>query len=355
MSRDPHQARSESGRPAFAISPSSTVTDFQTAEALLECGLSLELVRRGKVRDVYRLPPSSSSRPGDTGRLLIVATDRISAFDVVMPTPIPGKGALLTEISTFWLRFIEGRGLSGTHLLSVDVQDVPTAAYVTGGTRPEQLRGRVTIGRLCRVIPIECVVRGYLEGSGWKDYQQTGSVCGVMLPKGLRQCDQLPEPIFTPATKEEQGRHDENVSFERAAELVGRELMETLRRRTLSIYAAAAEEALGKGIIIADTKFEFGLPLDAAGNVLSHEPIVVDEALTPDSSRFWPADRYEPGRPQASFDKQYLREYLQSLVDAGKWNKQAPGPDLPADVARSTAEKYREARDRLVAAAGTAA
>jgi phosphoribosylaminoimidazole-succinocarboxamide synthase len=196
------------------------------------------------------------------------------------------------------------------------------------------------------VVPIECVVRGYLEGSGWKEYQATGGVCGVRLPAGLRQCDRLPEPIFTPATKEEMGRHDENVSFERAAGLVGEPLMRRLRELSLAIYALASEHARQRGIIIADTKFEFGL-IDGAREA-TPEVILIDEALTPDSSRFWPADTYAPGQPQRSFDKQYLREYLESLVAKGQWNKQAPGPILPDDIARATAAKYDEARARLI-------
>lgn len=311
-------------------------------EALFETRLNLPGRRQGKVRDVYTLP-------GHRGRdaLLIVATDRVSAFDVVMPTAIPGKGRLLTEISTWWFRFIEQRGLARTHVLSTDARDIPDAAFDGPGaaTTRAQLAGRVTVGRACRVVPVECVVRGYLEGSGWKDYRATGSVCGVKLPAGLRQCDRLPEPVFTPATKAPQGEHDENISFDRACEIVGRPLMTRLKDATLAIYAAAAEYALTRGIIIADTKFEFGIPLDDP----SGEPIVIDEALTPDSSRFWPADRYQPGRAQPSFDKQYLREYLQALVDRGSWRKQPPGPDLPAEIVERTLAKYVEARDRLTA------
>ena len=301
--------------------------------------LALPGLRRGKVRDVYDLPDDAHGP-----RLLIVASDRISAFDVVMPTPIDGKGCVLTELSTFWLRFIESRGLCRTHLIGTDLE--PAVADRLSEADRRALRGRVTIARKCRVIPIECVVRGYLEGSGWKEYVQTGHVCGVVLPPGLRQCDRLPTPIFTPATKEEFGKHDENVTFERACALVGEETMRTLRRLSLEIYAAASSHALARGIIIADTKFEFGIPLDRAGRE-EGGPILVDEALTPDSSRFWPADRYTPGGPQPSFDKQFLREYLEKLVSEGRWNKQAPGPALPADVVSRTLEKYRRARDLL--------
>jgi len=262
---------------------------------------------------------------------------------VVMPTPVPGKGRLLTRLSVWWLRFIERTGLSRTHLLSDDADQVPASAFEGAATTRGQLRGRCMIVRRCRVIPVECVARGYLEGSGWKEYRQTGSVCGERLPPGLRQCDRLPEPIFTPATKEEVGRHDQNISFERAAAVVGRPLMETLRARTLAIYAAAAQHARARGIILADTKFEFGVPEDDPARA----PILVDEALTPDSSRFWPLDRYEPGRAQPSFDKQFLREYLETLVAEGKWKKEPPGPELPDAIVRATLARYQEAADRL--------
>lgn len=305
---------------------------------MLASRLDLPNRRQGKVRDVYDLPPD---RPSEPGRLLIVASDRISAYDVVMPTPIVGKGRLLTEISAFWFRFIAERRITPTHWLSGDVDEIPIGAFSAGSTPKQDLVGRIAIGRRCKVVPIECVVRGYLEGSGWKDYLESGSVCGVKLPVRLRQCDKLPEPIFTPATKAPQGQHDENISFERACEVVGRSTMELLRERTLAIYRAASEYALERGIIIADTKFEFGVPEEGG------EPILIDEALTPDSSRFWPVDGYAPGRAQKSFDKQYLREYLQGLVDAGRWNKQSPGPELPPEVVERTVAKYAEARDRL--------
>lgn len=302
--------------------------------ALLESNLALPGLRRGKVRDVYELP-------GAEPRLLLVASDRISAFDVVMPQPIDGKGCLLTELSTFWLRFIERRAICRTHMISTNVETLPESAFIPGGTTRAQLAGRSTIARKARVVPIECVVRGYLEGSGWKEYQSNSCVCGIPLPPGLKQCSKLPEPIFTPATKEEAGKHDENISFDRACELVGRPVMERLRSLSLQIYSEAAEHAAARGIIIADTKFEFGM---LPG---SDEIILVDEALTPDSSRFWPAATYQPGGPQKSFDKQFLREYLEGLVARGAWNKTAPGPDLPADVIAGTLAKYREAVDRL--------
>ena len=301
-------------------------------QSLLESALNLPLARRGKVRDVYEIPGRAE--------LLIVASDRISAFDVVMPTPIAGKGQLLTELSTFWLKLIEAKGICKTHLVSTDAGDIPDAAFgpdTTGLTTREQLRGRIMICKRAKVVQIECVVRGYIEGSGLKEYLATGSICGVKLPPGLKQCDKLPEPIFTPATKEEVGTHDENITFERACELAGRGLMEKLREQTLAIYAMAAEHARARGIIIADTKFEFGI---SEG---SSEPILVDEALTPDSSRFWPAADYQPGRAQKSYDKQFLREYLEGLVAMGTWNKQAPGPALPEAVVRATVDKYAEA------------
>lgn len=302
----------------------------------MDTDLALPGLRRGKVRDVYDLP-------GD--RLLLVATDRISAFDVVMPTPIPGKGKLLTALSTFWLRFAAESGIVRTHLISTSVDDVPASAFRPGGTTRDNLEGRITIARRARVVPIECVARGYLEGSGWKEYQATRSVCGVPLPAGLRQCDRLPTPIFTPATKEDVGRHDENITFERAAAIAGRAVMDRLREVTLSLYAAAGAHALARGVLIADTKFEFGLVPGGAGDEL----ILVDEALTPDSSRFWPADGYEPGHAQRSFDKQYLREWLEGEVAAGRWNKQAPGPALPEAIVRATLDRYDEAVRRLTA------
>ena len=279
--------------------------------------------------------------------MLFVASDRVSAFDVIMPTPIRGKGRILTEIATWWFKFLERRKIVETHLLSTQVEDLPPDA--ASPEAREYLKGRMTIGRACSVVPIECVVRGYLEGSGWKEYQQTGSVCGVTLPKGLRQCDRLPEPIFTPATKAAVG-HDENISFDQAADLVGLETASTLRELSLAIYSAAAEHARSRGIIIADTKFEFGIPIDEAGKQgrVWSQPILIDEALTPDSSRFWPADTYQPGRAQKSFDKQFLREYLEELVRDGKWNKQPPGPELPEPVVEGTLGRSREARDRLI-------
>lgn len=312
--------------------------------ALFETDLRLPGRREGKVRDIYRLPGAA--------KIAIIATDRLSAFDVVMPTPIPGKGVLLTEIAAFWLRLIQNRGLCETHLLSTDAGAIPDAALTGTIVRRRDIEGRVTIGRRCRVLPVEFVVRGYLEGSGWRDYQQSGSVCGVSLPAGLRQCDRLPEPIFTPATKAEGGAHDENIDADTAADIIdpiaGDGATARLIEMALRIYREASAYAAERGIIIADTKFEFGLPLDERGEPTGEGPILIDEALTPDSSRFWPADCYEPGRAQPSFDKQFVREYLQELVDRGEWNKTAPGPVLPAEVVRGTLERYRAVRDLLI-------
>lgn len=288
-----------------------------TSQIVLQTNIPGYPVRRGKVRDIYDL--------GD--QLLLVASDRISAFDVVMPNGIPRKGEVLTRISCFWFQ-----RLSGTrhHLIELVEDQAPT------GLEPylDQLRGRAM--RVCKtkVVPIECVVRGYLAGSGWKEYCKSQSVCGIKLPAGLKQCEQLPEPIFTPATKADEG-HDENVSFERACELTDPEMMTTLRDRSIAIYREAAEYARKRGVIIADTKFEWGFDGD--------EVVLIDEVLTPDSSRFWPADDYEPGRDQVSFDKQYVRNYLETL----DWNKTPPGPQLPDDVVANTSRKYIEAYENI--------
>jgi phosphoribosylaminoimidazole-succinocarboxamide synthase len=321
--------------------------------------IPLPLVRSGKVREVYRVPeadgttalPSVGTSAADgsrpEGRLLIVASDRISAFDVIMPTPITGKGKLLTQMATFWLKFIEQQGICQTHLVGTKVSDLPAHLGLTR-EHAQYLDGRMMLTRACDVIPIECVVRGYLEGSGWKEYRESGTVCGIKLPSGLRQCDKLPEPIFTPATKEATG-HDQNISFDHAADLVGLETMSILRDMSLKIYQAASAHALARGIIIADTKFEFGLPegsLMRAARVWE-PPILIDEALTPDSSRFWPADDYQPGRSQKSFDKQFLREWLETQVEQGLWNKQPPGPSLPQAVVQGTLARYQQALDVL--------
>ena len=287
------------------------------SQVLLQSNIPGYPVRRGKVRDVYDL--------GD--ELLLVASDRLSAFDVVMPNGIPWKGEVLTRISCFWFERMKG---VRHHLIELVDKRAPAGmeAYL------DQLRGRAVRVRKTKVVPIECVVRGYITGSGWKEYQKTGSVCGIKLPAGLKQCDRLPEPIFTPATKEEQG-HDENVSYERACQIVGEEVGRALRDRSIAIYNEAAEYARQRGVIIADTKFEWG----HVGNEL----ILIDEVLTPDSSRFWPADKYEPGRDQPSFDKQYVRNYLETL----NWDKTPPGPQLPEDVVAGTSRLYIEAYERL--------
>ena len=276
-------------------------------------------VRRGKVRDVYDL--------GD--RLLIVASDRISAYDVIMPTGIPDKGRLLTGLSLWWFEFL--KDITPNHLVTADVRRMPPPAKA----HARLLAGRTMLCRKAKVFPVECVVRGYLAGSGWKEYQQSGTVCGVKLPPGLKQCDRLPQPIFTPATKADTG-HDENISLERAAEMLGGKAATTLRDRSIAVYEKAAEYARGRGILIADTKFEWG---EAAGEI-----ILVDEVLTPDSSRFWPADTYEPGHDQPSFDKQFLRNWLDTL---SWWKRTPPGPDLPEDIVTNTRAKYVEAYERI--------
>jgi len=286
--------------------------------------LPLPLVRRGKVRDVYAM--------GE--RILLVATDRISAFDCVMQSGVPDKGKILTALSAFWFDWLKSR--TPNHMIAVfnegTVPDVLAADRST-------VADRTMLCTRTEVIPIECVARGYLAGSGWAEYRETGAVCGIRLPAGLKQCAKLPEPIFTPATKAESG-HDENISFEQMCELVKPSLAEDLRDRTLDIYGRAAEYAQERGIIIADTKFEFGRAAD--GRIL-----LIDEVLTPDSSRFWPADAYEPGRDQPSFDKQFLRNYLQGLCDNGQWNKTPPAPDLPDSVINGTRARYLEAYERL--------
>jgi phosphoribosylaminoimidazole-succinocarboxamide synthase len=275
----------------------------------------MKFLGRGKVRDIYEVD----------GKLLLLASDRLSAFDVVMPDGIPGKGQVLNRISAFWFRKLEN--IVANHMISIEVGEFPPAARA----HAEMLRGRSMLCRKAAPLPIECVVRGYLSGSGWSEYKEHGEVCGNRLPKGLVESARLPDPIFTPATKEEKGRHDENISFERMVEIVGKERATQVRDTSVALYRSAAEYALGRGIIIADTKFEFGL---ADGKLL-----LIDEALTPDSSRFWPAADYRAGGPQKSFDKQFVRDYLLTLP----WNKTAPGPKLPSDVIEKTSQKYREA------------
>jgi phosphoribosylaminoimidazole-succinocarboxamide synthase len=280
---------------------------------------SLPLINQGKVRDIYDI---------DADKMLIVTTDRLSAFDVVLPTAIPGKGAVLTQVANFW--FDRLRDVVPNHLTGIDPTTVVTAE------EREQVVGRAIVVRKLKPLPIEAVVRGYLVGGGWKEYKQSGTVCGIPLPAGLQEASQLPEPIFTPSTKAEVGAHDENITFEKASELLGADVAAQVRDVAIRLYKAAAEYALTKGIIIADTKFEFGL--DAAGKLY-----LIDEALTPDSSRFWPADQYKVGSNPPSYDKQFVRDWLES----SGWNKQAPGPELPADIAAKTGEKYREALRQL--------
>ena len=295
------------------------------AEALLATNLNLPNKRTGKVRDLYDVTLGS----GDEA-LLIIATDRISAFDVVMQNGLPGKGVVLTQISKFWFDHFTSE--INHHLISTDVADVPGLTDAERG----QLTGRIMLCRKTEVVPIECIARGYITGSGWKDYQNTGAVCGIELPAGLRNSDRLAEPLFTPSTKAVDG-HDENISFAEGAEVVGEELMQWLGEKTLSLYSAARDYAGERGIILADTKFEFG-QLSGAG-----EPLLIDEIFTPDSSRFWPDDDWEPGREQVSFDKQIVRNYLETVVASGAWDKTAPGPELPAEVTERAIARYLEA------------
>lgn len=306
--------------PALFLNRTNTLTYKRTLMSnapVLETTLEGWTVRRGKVRDIYDL--------GD--KLLLVSTDRISAYDWVLPTGIPDKGRVLTEFSNFWFDYLS----TPNHLISSDVADFG----LPEGVDPEPYRGRSMLVKKCEVVPIECVVRGYLVGSGWKEYQNSQSVCGIPLPEGLKESDKLSEPIFTPATKAEVGMHDENISFEVMVEQIGLELAEKLRAISFDIYNRGSEYAKSKGIIIADTKFEFGL--------LDGEIILIDEVLTPDSSRFWPADSYEPGESQPSFDKQFVRDWLTNT----DWDKNSPPPELPADIVEKTRAKYIEAFERL--------
>ena len=275
----------------------------------------IQPIVRGKVRDVY-----------DAGDFLVfVATDRLSAFDYVLPTPIPDKGRVLTQLTIFWLDLL--RDVVANHFVSAKVDDYPAAFHAYR----DQLEGRSMLVRRAKMVDVECVARGYVSGSGWKDYKREGSICGISLPAGLRESDRLPNPIFTPATKAESGAHDENISFETVSKHIGQSLADRLRSLTLEVYARAATYAETRGIVIADTKFEFGF--------IGDELILADEVLTPDSSRFWPRASYHPGGPQASYDKQYVRDYLESI----HWNKQPPAPALPPDVVERTSDKYREA------------
>ncbi|MBU1666583.1 MAG: phosphoribosylaminoimidazolesuccinocarboxamide synthase [Gammaproteobacteria bacterium] len=290
-------------------------------DALYESTIqSLPLIHKGKVRDIYAV---------DDERMLIVTSDRLSAFDVIMPTPIPGKGKVLTAVADFWFRKLAG-------ILPNQLTGEAPESVVTPEERP-QVAGRAIVVKRLKALPVEAIVRGYLVGSGWADYQKTGSVCGIPLPAGLKQAAKLPQPLFTPSTKAALGAHDENIDFGQCAELLGDDLAAQVRDAAIALYQAAAEYALTRGIIIADTKFEFGL--DENGTLT-----LIDEVLTPDSSRFWPLDQYQVGGNPPSFDKQYVRDWL---TQSG-WNKQAPGPELPAEVVARTTEKYEEARHRLI-------
>jgi phosphoribosylaminoimidazole-succinocarboxamide synthase len=282
---------------------------------------SLKFLHRGKVRDLYEV---------DAERMLIIQTDRLSAFDVILPTPIPGKGRVLTALSNFWFRKLG-------HVIPNHLLDVAPASVVAAGER-EQVEGRAFVVRKLKPLPIEAIVRGYIAGSGWKDYQKTQMICGISLPAGLKQAQQLPQPLFTPSTKAAIGSHDENISFAEMEKIIDPKLAARVRDKTIQLYSEAATYAATRGILIADTKFEFGQ--DNAGKLY-----LIDEALTPDSSRFWPADQYRVGTSPPSFDKQFVRDWLETQ----KWNKQPPAPSLPADVLRKTAEKYEEALRLLTA------
>jgi phosphoribosylaminoimidazole-succinocarboxamide synthase len=308
-----------------------------TETSVYETNLPFDNRRQGKVRDIYQIPAKTTNPP----MVLIIASDRISAFDVVMPAVISGKGQELTRISCKWFDFIRDLDIIDDHLLSTNPEDVPSLdqSYF------EQCEGRMMLGRACEVIPVEFVIRGYLAGSGWKEYQKDGTVCGIKLPDGLSLSSRLPEPIFTPATKAVEG-HDENIDFDTACSIAGKDVMERLRSVSLEIYTKAAEYAAKRGIILADTKFEFGYALDS-NNDPTDELLLIDEVLTPDSSRFWPADEYEVGREQDSFDKQYVRNWLEAKVSSGEWDKTPPGPALPIEIIEGTVARYREAAHRL--------
>jgi len=280
---------------------------------------NLPLIARGKVRDIYQI---------DEQHLLFVTTDRISAFDVIMPNPVPGKGEILTRISNFW--FNKSAGLIPNHLSDLPLADVLSAADY------EQLKLRSVVVKKLRPLPVEAIVRGYIIGSGWKDYQTSGTICGIALPEGLKLAEQLPQPIFTPSSKADVGDHDINISFDETVKLIGKELAEQVREVSIALYKMAAEYALQRGIIIADTKFEFGLDEN-------DQLVLADEVLTPDSSRFWPLDQYRVGESPVSFDKQFIRDYLETL----DWNKKAPGPQIPQEIILKTRQKYQEAYDIL--------
>jgi len=281
---------------------------------------SLKLIHKGKVRDNYDI---------DDQHMLIVTTDRISAFDVIMPTPIPEKGAILTAVTRFWLNKL-------AHILPNQITDLALEQVLPDAEERKPVESRAMVVKKLKALPVEAIVRGYIIGSGWKDYQKTGAICGIQLPEGLQLADKLPEPIYTPSSKAAVGEHDENIDFDATVKLLGEDMANQVKQASLRLYKEAADYALERGIIIADTKFEFGIDEN-------NQLVLIDEVLTPDSSRFWPADQYQPGSSPVSFDKQFVRDYLETL----DWDKTAPGPELPDDIINKTSEKYREALDRL--------
>ncbi len=281
---------------------------------------NLKLLHKGKVRDIYDI---------DENHMLIITTDRISAFDVIMPNPIPDKGIILNEVTRFWLSKLQ-------HIIPNHLADIPLEDIITDDAERAAVEKHAMVVKKLKALPVEAIVRGYIIGSGWKDYLRTGAICGIELPEDLELADKLPEPIYTPSSKADVGEHDENIDYAATEELLGKELAQQVKEVSLQLYKEAADYALERGIIIADTKFEFGVD---ANNQL----VLIDEVLTPDSSRFWPADKYQPGRSPESFDKQFVRDYLESL----SWNKTAPGPELPEDIVTKTSDKYKEALQRL--------
>lgn len=281
---------------------------------------NLKRLHTGKVRDIYEI---------DDEHMLIITTDRISAFDVVMPTPIPDKGKILNQVTRFWLDKLQ-------HIIPNHLADIPLQDIISDETERKSVENHAMVVKRLRALPVEAIVRGYIIGSGWKDYQQSGAICGIQLPQGLQLADKLPQPIYTPSSKAAVGEHDENIDYAATEKLLGAELAQQVKDVSLRLYQEAADYALQRGIIIADTKFEFGVDKD-------NQLVLIDEVLTPDSSRFWPADQYQPGSSPVSFDKQFVRDYLETL----DWNKTAPGPELPDEIVNKTAEKYREALTRL--------
>lgn len=308
-----------------------------TTKAIYQTDLPLPGRRQGKVRDIYSVPSTGAA----SGQVLIIATDRISAFDVVLPTPVAGKGQLLTQISALWFDLVRSWDIIGDHLISTDPSDIPSL----NDQQRTSLLERVMVCRPAKVVPVECVVRGYIAGSGWAQYSKDETICGIKLPAGIKRAGKLPEPIFTPTTKAETG-HDEPMSFEEVCTELGQALAERLRDVSLEIYTKAAEYALERGLILADTKLEFGFALDSSGEP-TDELMLIDEIFTPDSSRYWPADSYEPGVEPFSFDKQYVRNYLQELVDAGKWDKTPPGPEITQTVVENTLKRYAQVKSKL--------